>query len=95
MFTNVATLLALMATLNGVPIEQHSVYVRTMEVVQLDYTQDIVTCVDAVGYEWQFYGCEDYTERDYVSCIMDTMGTEDTILDDAILDTYYTGYWRE
>lgn len=95
MFTNVATLLALMASLNGAPIEQHSIYVRTMEVVQLDYTQDIVTCVDAVGYEWEFYGCEDYAEHDLVSCIMDTMGTEDTILDDAILNTSYTGYWRE
>lgn len=93
MFTNVATLLALMATLNGAPVEQHAVYMRTMEVVQVDYTEDIVTCVDAVEFEWQFYGCEDYTEHDLVSCLMDTMGTEDTILDDAIIMTNYTGYW--
>lgn len=93
MFTQVATILALMATLNGTPVEEHSMYVRTMEVTQLDYTQDIVTCTDAVGYVWEFYGCEDYAEGDLVACMMDTMGTEDTILDDAIIDTYYTGYW--
>lgn len=93
MFIKIATLLALMVTLNGTPVEQHSIYVRTMEVVQLDYTQDVVTCVDCVDYEWQFYGCEDYNEHDLVSCIMDTMGTEDTILDDAIFDVEYTGYW--
>ena len=93
MFTKVATLLALMASLNGTPVEQHSVYVRTMQVTQLDYQQDIVTCVDAVGFEWQFEGCEDYAENDLVSCIMDTMGTENSILDDVILETQYTGYW--
>lgn len=93
MFIKIATLLALMVTLNGTPVEQHSIYVRTMEVVQLDYTQNVVTCVDCVGFEWQFYGCEDYNEYDLVSCIMDTMGTEDTILDDAILNVEYTGYW--
>ena len=49
MFTQVATILALMATLNGTPVEEHNMYVRTMEVTQLDYTQDIVTCTDAVG----------------------------------------------
>lgn len=93
MFTKVATILALMATLNGTPVKEHNTYVRTMEVTQLDYTQDIVTCTDAVGYVWEFYGCEDYAEGDLVACKMDTMGTEDTILDDAIIDTYYTGYW--
>ena len=93
MFTKVFTLLALMATLNGTPVAQHSVYIRTMEVVELNYELDLVTCVDAVGFEWQFYGCEDYAEHDLVSCLMDTMGTEDTIFDDYILDTQYTGYW--
>lgn len=93
MFIKIMTILTLMATLNGTPVEEHSTYVRTMEVTQLNYTQDIVTCTDAVGYTWEFYGCEDYAKGDLVACMMDTMGTENTILDDAIIDTYYTGYW--
>lgn len=95
MFTKIVTILALMASLNGAPVEEHSIYVRTMEVIELNYETDLVTCVDAVGFEWQFYGCEDYFEHDLVACIMDTVGTENTILDDVILDTYYTGYWME
>lgn len=95
MFTKVMILLTMMASLNGVPAEQHDIYVRTMEVVELNRESDIVICVDAVGFEWEFYGCEDYATGDLVACLMDTMGTEDTILDDVILDSYYTGYWRE
>lgn len=94
MFTKIGTILALAASLNGTPVENHSVYVRTMEIVELDYTSDIVSCVDSVGFEWEFYGCEDYYTGDLVSCLMDTMGTEDTILDDYILEAYYTGYWK-
>lgn len=95
MFTQISALLALMSTLNGTPVENHSIYVRTMEVIQIDYETDIVSCVDSVGFEWEFSGCEDYAEGDLISCIMDTMGTEETILDDYILDTQYTGYWIE
>lgn len=95
MFTKIATILTLIASLNGAPVEEHSIYVRTMEVIELNYETDLVTCIDSVGFEWQFYGCEDYFEHDLVACIMDTVGTEDTILDDVILDTYYTGYWME
>ena len=94
--TTIVTAMAMaMVMMTSTQTTTTQTYVRTMEVMQLDYEQDIVTCVDAVGYEWQFYGCEDYAEHDLVSCVMDTRGTEETILDDAIIDTYYTGYWRE
>ncbi len=95
MFTKVGILLGLMATLNGTSINEHSIYVRTMEVKEINYETDIVSCTDAVGFNWEFAGTEDYTEGDLISCLMDTMGTEETILDDVILDTYYTGYWVE
>ena len=74
---------------------QHDTHMRAMIVTQLDYTQDIVTCVDAVGFEWQFYGCEDYAINDLVCTLMDDNGTPDTILDDIIIDAEYTGYWME
>lgn len=95
MTTIVAVAMAMVMMTSTQTAQSNTQYVRTMEVVNLNYTDDIVTCVDAVGYEWQFYGCEDYAEHDLVACVMDTKGTENTILDDEIIDTYYTGYWRE
>lgn len=73
----------------------HDTRMRCMVVTQLDYNTDTVTCVDAVGYEWQFYGCEDYAINDMVCTLMDNNGTEDTILDDIIIDAEYSGYWME
>lgn len=95
MFTKIITLFTLIASLGGAPVQEHSVYMRAMEVTNLDYEKDIVTCVDAVGFEWEFYGCEDYCEKDIVCALMDTMGTEDTIEDDVILKTNYSGYWMD
>lgn len=93
MFAKFTFLLAIIASLTA-PAEKHT-YVRTMEVTQLNYAEDIVTCTDPAGYIWEFYGCEDYAEHDLISCIMDTNGTEETILDDAIIETSFTGYWKE
>jgi hypothetical protein len=95
MFTKIAAILAIISTLGGAPAPQHSIYMRGMEITALDPTSDLVTCEDSVGYEWQFYGCSDYAEGDIVCCLMDTMGTENTIEDDAIISTNYSGYWVE
>ena len=94
MFTKIAVILAIIGSLNGSPAVTHDVYLRGMEVKSLNTQTDIVTCVDAVGYEWKFYGCSDYAEGDLVCALMDTMGTNDTIEDDAIIMTGYSGYWR-
>lgn len=93
MFTKMAVILAIMATLGNTPIENHDVYMRTMRVSELNYNENLVTCIDAEGFIWQFYGCEDYYINDLVSCLMDTVGTNDTIFDDVILMTSYTGYY--
>ena len=96
MFTKISALLALMATLNGVPAEEHSIYVQVMEVEYVSYEEGIVTCLDAEGFEWDFYGCDGFMEGDHVACLMDTMGTEDDIFDDAILDVYLIeNFWVE
>ena len=94
MFKKVGMVLALMASLGGTPVKNHKIYIRTMEIVDINYKKNLVTCVDSVGFEWQFYGREDYQEHDLISCLMDTMGTR-KILDDRILFTQYTGYWIE
>lgn len=93
MFIKLLTLILLVATLGTAPLEDQRIYARCMEVVNLDYENDIVTCVDAAGFAWEFYGCEDYCENDLVCALMCSNGTDDTILDDAILDVIYTGYW--
>lgn len=91
MTTLIATLL-LSLQLTATNLPQFNTYTRCMEVVELDRENDIVTCVDAVGYEWQFYGCEDWIEHDLVCATMNDMGTQDTILDDTIEETLFSGY---
>ena len=93
-FTKIGTILALMASLNGTPVKQHRVYIRTMEVIRINCNTNTVTCVDTVGMKWKFKGIKDYEKKDLVSCLMDTMGTK-KIKDDVVLDHWYTGYWVE
>ena len=69
-------------------------YPRAMQVTALDYEQDIVTCEDAVGFIWEFYGTEDYEVHDMVSCIMYDNCTEN-ITDDWIVKAQYAGYWKD
>lgn len=95
MFIKIMTLLSLIATLGGSPVQDHSIYMRCMEVTNLNYKTDVVTCVDPVGFEWEFTGCEDYCVNDIVCVLLDTMGTEDTIKDDVILKVDYSGYWTD
>ena len=88
----IMTLLSIIAILGGAPVQDHVIYTRCMEVTNLDYENDTVTCVDAVGFEWQFSECEDYCEGDLVCVLMDSMGTEETIKDDVSLNVTYSGY---
>lgn len=92
MFTKIMALLTLLCSLSC-PIQDQSIYMRGMEVVNLDYQRDIVTCRDGVGFEWEYYGCEDYCKGDIVCCLMATMGTEDTIFDDQIINVDYSGFY--
>lgn len=70
----------------------HNTYTRAMTVTSLDNTQDVVACEDAVGYTWEFYGCEDWQVGDLVITVMDDNGTPETILDDMIIDATFSGY---
>ena len=93
MYVSMGVVLGVMACLTGTPAEQHDVYMRGMQVYQLDYEADLVTCIDSVGIEWEFYGCFDYAEGDIVCCLMDNMGTPDSIFDDTVVFADYSGYW--
>ena len=69
-------------------------YPRAMEVTEIDTALDKVICVDAVGYEWEYYGVEDYVVGDLVICTMYDNETKENITDDEIIDVIYSGYER-
>lgn len=68
-------------------------YPTTMQVINLDYKNDIVTVETATGFTYEFYGCEDYYINDLVSMVMFNNGT-DNITDDIIISTRYSGFWK-
>ena len=70
-------------------------YPRAMEIVEIDRNADVAICVDAVGMEWSFTGPEDLEVGDMVICIMYNNGTTDTIVDDEVVDVYWSGYFYE
>jgi len=69
-------------------INPDHIYGNVGKVIELDRDNDIVTCVDGIGYEWEFSGCEDWMINDYVSFVMYDMGTE-SVTDDIIIDLHY------
>ena len=70
----------------------HEVYPRAMEIVEFERNTDTVVCVDAVGLEWAFYGIEDWSIGDVVIVMLDNNGTPETMVDDIITDTIFSGY---
>ena len=73
---------------------EHSVYPLTVQVVELDRENDIVTCVDGAGNGWEFYGVEDWQIGDFASLLMDDNGTTETVYDDIILMARYAGIFE-
>ncbi|MCM1269435.1 MAG: hypothetical protein NC247_02250 [Ruminococcus flavefaciens] len=68
------------------------IYATTTMVTDVDYDTDIVTVSTMSGIEYQFKGCEDWYERDFCTAMMWDNGTPDSVYDDEILQTRYTGY---
>ena len=92
MLIKLGMLIALSASLGGNP-EEREIYTRTMYITALDYNTNTVYCVDAVGHEWAYLGCEDYNSGDLVTCWMIGCGQPNYIWDDVILKTEYSGFW--
>lgn len=67
-----------------------SFYPRAAIITALDLNEDLVTCVDAAGRIWQFYGVEDFDIGDVVAMIMWDAGTP-SVFDDEIIDATYAG----
>ena len=81
----------LLATIAAI-IAAGLIYPATMQVTDIDYNNDVVTIETATGFTYEFYGAEDYTKGDLVSCIMFSNGTAD-ITDDMILSVRYSGFY--
>lgn len=70
------------------------IYPKTAKVIEVNEAEDLVTIETCTGITYTFEGCEDWTEGDGVSLIMEDNGTE-SILDDCILMAEYTGWTLE
>ena len=69
-------------------INPDNVYAKVAIVTEIDRKNDLVTVRDGVGYEWQFYGVEDWMIGDYASMVMYDNKTK-SIFDDSIIDVKY------
>lgn len=89
-----ATLIAASAFLIGASLgtkqAERDLYPLPTVVTEIDRSIDKVTCTDYNGYEWSFYGCEDWQENDICTLLMDSRKTE-KIYDDVIVQTGYSG----
>lgn len=89
-----ATLIAASAFLIGASLgtkqAERDLYPLPTVVTEIDRSIDKVTCTDYNGYEWSFYGCEDWQENDICTLLMDSRKTE-KIYDDRIVQTRYSG----
>ena len=65
-----------------------NLYAKTAIITEVNKDDDLVTVCDGVGYEWQFYGCEDWMVNDYCSMVMYDNNTA-LIFDDVIIDVKY------
>lgn len=68
-----------------------AIYASTAVITGFNEPQDQVIVTTAGGYEYSFYGIEDYFLGDYVSLMMGNNGTPD-ISDDVIIDADYAGF---
>lgn len=89
-----ATLIAASAFLIGASLgtkqAERDLYPLSTVVTEIDRSIDKVICTDYNGYEWSFYGCEDWQENDICTLLMDSRKTE-KIYDDVIVQTRYSG----
>lgn len=75
-----------------VPEIPEGVYSTTTMVTDVDYNADVVTIQTFSGIEYQFEGCEDWYKGDICTVTMWDNDTPDTVYDDEILQTRYSGW---
>lgn len=75
-----------------IPKIPDGVYSTTTMVTEVDYDADVVIIQTFSGIEYQFKGCEDWYEGDICTVTMWDNDTSDTVYDDEILQTRYSGW---
>lgn len=70
-------------------------YPQTMLVTHINEYIDSVTIETATGFQYSFWGIEDYEVGDVVAVIMNDNLTENDITDDKIVEVRFSGYTRE
>jgi len=68
------------------------VYPHVCVICYLDYAEDVVYMVDAVGHVWTIEEVEDWTVGDLVVTIMFDNFTPNTVTDDSIVEYQYGGH---
>lgn len=68
---------------------KEAVYPSTAVVVSVDRENDVVTCIDGNGEEWQFTEADDWFVGDLISMLMNDKGTP-SIYDDEIVSVRYS-----
>lgn len=92
--TSVVTLITLMASAGGeIYFSMDNLCPKTAVVTCVDYAEDVVYCMDCNKNIWSFTECEDWSEGDVVSMIMDTKGTA-SIYDDKIVIARFAGTYE-
>lgn len=83
---------ALMATTYIIgTLNKGTEYPTCGEIVSVNYETDVAVFEDFNGFQWGFYGVEDWMVGDTIAVIMNDKGTP-TIFDDEIVDMKYCGY---
>lgn len=71
--------------------EEGDYYPRAFVVAELDSQRDMVIVTDAIGFEWEFEGIEDWEVGDMVVAIMNDNRTSE-LFDDYFVEIRYAGY---
>lgn len=88
-------MIAILSGANPNNVSTMGFYSETMAIINVDYDTDTVEAMDFNGNVWSFTGCEDYYEGDLIAVTMCDNGTTNTIYDDIIIDTKYSGWVSE
>lgn len=75
-----------------IPEIPEGIYSTTTMVTDVDYDADVVTIQTFSGIEYQFEGCEDWYEGDICTVTIWNNNTPNTVYDDEILQTRYSGW---
>lgn len=67
-------------------------YPETMQIVEVNHENDLVTGQTATGDLFRWFGAEGWNVGDFASCLMNDNKTLDTAVDDIVVDARYCAF---